>query len=135
MNSRLTQSFVFAIVVTMGLSFTVTGLIMIFAPQFFYENIGSFPPFNRHYLGDLGTYSLPIGLGLLWAARRPLQHRSLILAAVGISLLHSANHAYDDILAGTLPSLQTVILIVSGLLLAVALLLVKPERQMAHATA
>jgi hypothetical protein len=127
MNTRFTQAFVFAIVATMGISFTLTGLALLFAPQFFFDNIGTFPPFNRHYMGDLGTYSLPLGLALLWAARNPIQHRLLILAAVGINLMHAGNHAYDDLLVGTLPSLQTIILMVSGVLLAAALLFVKTE--------
>ncbi len=127
MNSRLTRSFVFAVVATMGLSFTVTGLLMLFAPQFFFDNIGTFPPFNRHYMGDLGTFSLPLGVALLWASRNPMQHRLLILAAVGINLMHAGNHIYDDLLSGAFPSWQTVILMVSGLLLAAALLFVKPE--------
>jgi uncharacterized protein YjeT (DUF2065 family) len=126
MNSRLTQAFVFATIVALGLSFIITGLMMLFAPMAFYENIGSFPPFNRHFLGDLGTFSLPIGFGLLWASRNPMQHRLLILVAVGISLMHSGNHAYDDLLVGAFPSIQTILLIVSGVLLAVALLFVKP---------
>ena len=127
MNTRFTQAFVFATVVVMGISFTLTGLALLFAPQFFFDNIGTFPPFNRHYMGDLGTYSLPLGLALLWAARNPMQHRLLILAAVGINLMHAGNHAYDDLLLGTLPSIQTITLMVSGLLLAVALLFVKTE--------
>lgn len=131
MNPRFTQAFVFAIVATMGISFTLTGLALLFAPQFFFDNIGTFPPFNRHYMGDLGTYSLPLGLALLWAARNPMQHRLLILAAVGINLMHAGNHAYDDLLLGTLPSIQTVILMMSGVLLAGALLFVKAETKVA----
>lgn len=122
MNTRFTQAFVFAIVITMGLSFTLTGLALLFAPQFFFDNIGTFPPFNRHYTGDLGTYSLPLGLALLWAARNPMQHRMLILAAVVISLMHAGNHAYDDVLLGTFPSIQTILLLMSGILLAAAML-------------
>ena len=129
MNTRFTQAFVFAIVITMGLSFTLTGLALLFAPQFFFDNIGTFPPFNRHYMGDLGTYSLPLGLALLWATRNPMQHRLLILAAVGINLMHAGNHAYDDVLLGILPSIQTLLLLISGVLLAAALLFANTGQQ------
>jgi hypothetical protein len=127
MNSRFVHAFIVATIVALGLSTTITALMMLGAPQFFFDNIGTFAPYNRHYIGDLGAFTLPLGLGMLWAARNPMQHRLMILVAVGANLMHTGNHAYDDILLGTLPSLQTVILLVGSVLLAVALLAVKPQ--------
>jgi peptidoglycan/LPS O-acetylase OafA/YrhL len=86
-------------VVINGLSFTLVGLALIAAPHWFFENIGTFPPFNRHYAGDLGTYSLPLGIALLFAARFPTRHRLLIGAVVGISILHLLNYIYDAVIA------------------------------------
>ena len=79
-----------------GASYTLTGFSQLFAPRWFFENIGNFPPFNRHYLGDIGAFTLAMGAGLLFAARQPAQHRSLIgVVALG-SVLHLLNHLYDD---------------------------------------
>lgn len=75
---------------------TLTGLTLLFAPIWFYENIGNFPPYNRHFLGDTGAFLLPWGIGLLWAARQPAVHRPLIGLAALASLIHALNHAYDD---------------------------------------
>ena len=84
------------IVALSGAGYTLTGLSQLFAPRWFFENIGNFPPFNRHYVGDLGAFILAMGLGLLVAARNPAQHRSLIgVVALG-SVLHLLNHLYDD---------------------------------------
>ena len=47
--------------------------------------------------GDAGAFSAALGIGLLWAARNPYQHRVMVgMAAIG-SFIHAANHAYDDL--------------------------------------
>jgi hypothetical protein len=92
------QSFVRTAVVAGGLLYTLTGLALLFAPDWFYTNVGDYPPFNRHYQGDLGSFLLPLGIALLWAARRPAQHRSLIAFTAAGSVLHGLNHIYDDLI-------------------------------------
>ena len=44
------------VVALSGAGYTLTGLSQLFAPRWFFENIGKFPPFNRHYVGDLGAF-------------------------------------------------------------------------------
>jgi uncharacterized protein YbjT (DUF2867 family) len=116
-----------------GALFAVSGLALLFAPSWFYEHIGHFPPFNRHYAGDLGTLTLALGLGLLWAARNPARHRALIATAALGSLLHTLNHLYDDVWLGG-ASLSHVLadagpLALGALLLAIAAL---PRRTKLH---
>jgi hypothetical protein len=74
----------------------LAGLALLFTPVWFYENIGNFSPYNRHFLGDAGAFLLPWGIGLLSAARQPAAHRPLIGLAALASLIHALNHAYDD---------------------------------------
>lgn len=118
--SRLAQLIV-------GLSsvlFVLTGGLLLFAPRWFFQNIGDFPPYNRHYMGDLGSFLLPLGLALLFAVRNPARHRLLIAAVAVGSALHVVNHLLDGIaLSFTLTHwlTDTVPLIVSALLLFVAL--------------
>lgn len=79
-----------------GAGYMLSGLAQLLAPQWFFENIGDFPPYNRHYVGDLGAFVLAMGAGLLVAARQPERHRLLIgVVALG-SGLHALNHLYDD---------------------------------------
>ena len=80
-----------------GLFYMLVGLSMLFWPGWFYKTIGHFPPFNRHYIGDLGAFTLPLGLGLLLAARVPFQHRLLLWAVGSANLLHGLNHVYDSL--------------------------------------
>jgi hypothetical protein len=86
-----------------GVGYTLIGLALILAPLWFFDNIGPFAPYNRHYEGDLGMFLLPLGLGLLAAAREPARHRLLLAVAAAASLLHAANHLYDA-LTGTTPA-------------------------------
>lgn len=86
-----------AIVAANGLVNLLTGAALLFAPRWFFNTLADFPPFNRHYLGDVGAFVLALGVGLLIAAREPRRHRGLVgVAALG-SLLHVANHLYDDL--------------------------------------
>lgn len=124
-------SFVRAACIAGGLLYILTGLPQLFAPQWFYQTIGTFPPFNRHYTGDLGSFLLPLGIALLWAARNPAQNRLLIgFAALG-SLLHGLNHAYDDVLAQSSLSgwfSQTIPLLIFALVLVAVYFSISPAR-------
>lgn len=86
------------IVFLAGASYLLAGTGLLFTPVLFYEYVGHFPPFNRHYLGDLGAFLLPLGLALVWSARDPAPHRSLIVVATTGTLLHALNHGYEDLL-------------------------------------
>jgi hypothetical protein len=83
-----------------GWGYIGAGGALLLAPHWFYQQIGTFPPYNRHYAGDLGAVLLPLGVGLLWAARAPERHRGLILLGAGVSLLHAANHLYEAVVFG-----------------------------------
>jgi hypothetical protein len=78
-------------------------VLLLFGPVWFFDNIGPYPPFNRHYEGDTGSFTLVLGLVLLWAVREPARYRAMI-AAVGIgSLVHAINHVVDDFVLSPSP--------------------------------
>ena len=80
-----------------GVFYLLTGIALLFAPVWFFQTIGHFPPFNRHYERDLGSFLLPLGVGLLVAARNPARHIWVIRVAALGSLLHAGNHVYDAV--------------------------------------
>jgi hypothetical protein len=84
-----------------GVGYTLTGLALLLAPLWFFDNVGPFAPYNRHYEGDLGTFLLPVGLGLLYAARGPARHQLFLLVVAVASLLHAGNHIYEAIIGNT----------------------------------
>lgn len=112
------MGFVRAVVVAGGLLYLLTGIAQLAAPQWFFDNIGTFVPFNRHYVGDLGTFSLALGLAMLWAARDPVQHRLLIGMAAAASLFHAFNHVYDNLNAADW--MQTIQLLLVAIVLVAA---------------
>jgi hypothetical protein len=46
-------------------------VVLYFEPRWFYDNIGPYPPFNRHYEADLGTFLIPLGIAMVIGARNP----------------------------------------------------------------
>lgn len=83
-----------------GAGYLAAGATLIGAPAWFFAHVGPFEMFNRHYMADLGSFLLPLGFGLLVAARDPAAHRSLIRVAAAGGLLHGLNHAYDAVADG-----------------------------------
>ena len=119
-TSQNRNRWVRVVIGVVGVGYLLIGLALILAPRWFFDNIGPFAPFNRHYEGDLGTFILPLGLGLLAAMREPARHRLFLAVAVGASLLHAGNHIYEGLI-GTTPSAR--VLQDTGPLIALGLLL------------
>lgn len=106
------------------------GLALIAAPRWFFDTVAPFEPFNRHFLGDAGTFLLPVGGGMLMAARDPLRHRLTFGVGAGLSILHALNHIYDAIAGGEGLGhwlRDTVPLIVLAIVLAAAFVLTAGE--------
>jgi hypothetical protein len=70
------------------------------APQSFYDQVATFPPYNEHFLHDAGAFQIGLGsvlLAGLWM-RNKLQ---AVLLGVGIgSVFHLVAHVIDDDLGG-----------------------------------
>ncbi len=86
------------IVALAGLFYLLTGVALLFAPVWFFQHIGTFGPFNRHYEGDLGSFLLALGIGLLFAARDPSRYGLVVWVAAMGSLIHACNHVYDAVI-------------------------------------
>lgn len=86
------------IIAVSGLAYALSGAALLLAPTWFFQHVGHFPPYNQHYEGDLGSFLLALGVGLLFAASDPYRYRLVIrIAALG-SLLHVGNHIYAALL-------------------------------------
>jgi hypothetical protein len=84
-----------ALIALVGLADTLAGSALLLAPEWFFTTFGQFPPLNRHYMGDAGSFLLPIGLALLVTARDPVRYRPILLIGLLASWLHTLNHGYD----------------------------------------
>ena len=86
-----------AVVLIGGFLYLLVGISMLFQPEWFFENVGNFAPYNRHYMGDLGAFLMPLGFALIFASQKPLEHRLLITVGVIGSAIHAINHIYDAV--------------------------------------
>ena len=84
-----------AVMVMAGLGYTIAGAALLFAPEWFFQNIGYFPPFSRHYAGDVGRLCSPSERNQPSArGAQPIQASALLGTATGGSVLHALNHMY-----------------------------------------
>jgi hypothetical protein len=66
-------------------------------PRWFFDHVGTFPPYSRHYLGDTGAFVVAVGVALLVASVSPTKYKSLITIGAIASLLHFLNHLYGSL--------------------------------------
>ncbi|MEO8540825.1 MAG: hypothetical protein ABI577_13880 [bacterium] len=82
-------------------AFLIFGLWPFFGPQSFYDQLAEFPPYNAHFLHDIGAFQVGIGVSLVLAMWR---RRDALLAALGgagaASALHAVAHVRDHGLGG-----------------------------------
>ncbi len=105
---------------SVGLVTTFAAAALLLAPEWAYEAFGQFPPYNRHYSGDLGAFMLPVGVSLLIVASHPVRWRGLLLLGLAASWLHALNHAYDGLVH---PALRQAGLVDVAMVVAVAITL------------
>jgi hypothetical protein len=86
-----------AVIALVGLGNGLAGLALLFAPQWFFQNIAPFDPYNRHFLGDIGAFNLPIGAGLIYAAYQPQRYWPLLVLGLWANAIHALNHLYDNL--------------------------------------
>ncbi len=106
-----------------GVGYLLAGIALLFAPMWFFQTIGHFPPFNQHYEGDLGSFLLALGIGLLVIIRNPARHLWVIRVAALGSVLHVINHIYNAVV-NTAPISKWLLEIGPLLILALLLLIV-----------
>jgi hypothetical protein len=94
---RQRMAIIQAIVLVGGFFYLLAGVSMLMQPEWFFDNIGNFPPYNRHYMGDLGAFLLPLGFALIFASQKPLENRIIITVGVAGSMIHAINHIYDAV--------------------------------------
>jgi hypothetical protein len=105
--------------------FIVAGAWAFLGPGSFYERAAHFPPYNRHFLHDVGAFQLGLGTALIlglagWDGRRV----ALWTVAVA-SVLHAASHILDRDLGGRGTD-PLALSLVAAALLAAALLTGRP---------
>ena len=73
----------------------VLGLLLWITPGFFFEEIGPYGTRNDHYMGDVATWYIALGVAMLVAARRASWRVPVLALALVQYALHSLNHLLD----------------------------------------
>jgi hypothetical protein len=111
------------VAVAAGAFLAIGGLWGLVGPESFYETAAEFPPYNQHFIQDIGAFQIGLGAVLLLAGLRPVTDGlAVALLGVGIgSAAHVVSHAIGHDLGGTpavdIPffSVLTVLLVTAGL--------------------
>jgi hypothetical protein len=85
------------------------------APHSFYDNVATFEPYNRHFLHDIGAFTIGLGAVMLFALVTRWDALRVALAGLAVaSVVHVISHAVDADLGGRdtdLPGLTVVALV------------------------
>lgn len=72
-----------------------SGLWAFFAPQSFFDQLATFPPYNVHLIHDLGSFSIGLGAVIAFALARMSAMRAALLGVGVGSVFHVASHLID----------------------------------------
>ncbi|MQA14810.1 MAG: hypothetical protein GEV09_11720 [Pseudonocardiaceae bacterium] len=88
------------VAVLAGLFYLVFGVWAFAAPASFAETVASFPPYNLHYLHDLGAFQVGLGVALLAAVVWSNALGAVLAGVAAASVLHAVSHVLDQDLGG-----------------------------------
>ena len=78
-----------------------SGLWAFVAPRSFYDTIATFEPYNRHFIHDIGAFTIGLGAVLLFALVTRWDALQVALAGLAVaSVMHLISHAVDADLGG-----------------------------------
>jgi hypothetical protein len=83
-----------------GAAFVAVGTWAFVSPRSFFLHVATFPPYNRHFLHDLGALEVGIGVVLVLAG---IQRDALVAALLGAgagTAVHAVGHFEDAALGG-----------------------------------
>ena len=73
----------------------VLGLMQLFAPGTFFDEIGNYGVENSHYIGDVGAFTLAFGIAVGIAVVRPSWRAPVLWLGALWYGLHALNHTFD----------------------------------------
>lgn len=83
-----------------GLFFLVPGIYAFVAPHAFYDQLATFPPYNRHLIHDIGAFQIGVGAALLLALRWSDAPFVALTGAGAAASIHLVSHIIDHDLGG-----------------------------------
>jgi hypothetical protein len=84
-----------AILLVAAVYHLLLGAFMFFAPDAFYDSLGKFPPKNTHYIKDVSTFYVALGIVLFVSVRRRSWRTPVLVLAAIEYVIHAINHLVD----------------------------------------
>lgn len=94
-NPFLSEGGIRALLVVLAVGHLALGVWMALSPGTFFRGFAAFGTRNDHYVRDVGTLYVALGLVLLAAVRRPSWRTPILLFAVLQYGFHLLNHVID----------------------------------------
>ncbi len=79
----------------LGAFHVVLGAWQFLGPASFFEHVGRYGAENTHYVGDVSSFTLAIGIGMLLAVGRPSWRAPILYLAAIWYAIHAVNHLFD----------------------------------------
>jgi hypothetical protein len=121
MSQPVGQRYVKAVVALAAIVQVGSGAWAFFAPQSFYDAIATFPPYNVHFLHDIGAFLLGIGVALAGALLLRDALFVVLLGGAVAASFHWVSHVLDRDHGGSASDLWTLgglaLLLVAGVVL------------------
>ncbi len=83
------------VLIAVGALQLVVGVLAFLVPGAFYDAIAAYAPRNDHFIRDLGTWNVGLGLVALYAQARPAWHRPVLAILAVQFALHTVSHVID----------------------------------------
>jgi hypothetical protein len=109
-------------------AFAIPGAWAFLAPASFYEHVAVFPPYNRHFLHDVGAFRLGVGAALALAPAGWPGPRIALFGAATAATAHAVSHVVDRGLGGRDSDVPALALLAVALVLAALLSPAPPRR-------
>jgi hypothetical protein len=75
--------------------FVVFGFYAFFDPRGFFDNLATFPPYNVHFMHDIGAFQIGLGAMLILAAYAKDTLTAALTGAAAGQLVHLLAHIID----------------------------------------
>ena len=110
-----------AIVVVAGVVYLMVGMAQLLQPEWYFENLAAFEPYNRLDIGLAGSLLLPLGVVMIIASQHPSENRLVIGMGASAAVLMIFNQWYGAA-TGEFQTADHSLLIISLIALTLALL-------------